>query len=171
MSEEKGNMELWASVEKTPKEIIKELEADEKGFKAKTIDAINRVKIATEKMGIYGGKWGLRNIVHSEIRVNNACLLGRVEAEFFAHWRGVDYAFQVGASGVISMIKDKQFILEASYVQSLETKARNKGLSLLGFNSDIYSDEELVKTGLDEEAALENMDLLPMGVENSEGEE
>ena len=170
MSDEKENMELWASVEKTPQGIIKELEPDEKGFKAKVVDGINRVKIATEKMGVYGGKWGLRNIQHSEVRVNNACLLGKVEAEFFAHWKGVDYSFPIGASGVISMIKNKEFVLEASYVQSLETKARNKGLSLLGFNSDIYSDEELVKTVLDGENALADMDLVPLGVDAEKGE-
>ncbi len=159
----KKNMELWALVEKTEPKIITEYTADD-GTVLKNIAAINRIKLATEQFGKYGENWGLKNIEHSEVRVSNSILIGVAKAVFFVDNGDYKLQFEISNSVAISMVKDKIYSVNPSYRKSLETGIIGKALSRLGFNADIYTDDDLVKTEQQQEVTDE--DLITLGENN-----
>ncbi len=62
------------------------------------------------------------------------------------------------------MVKDKIYSVNPSYRKSLETGIIGKALSRLGFNADIYTDDDLVKTEQQQEVTDE--DLITLGENN-----
>lgn len=156
------NMELWKKVETTPKEIIKEIDGDD-GIKLKTVPSINRVKKATEIFGIYGKNWGLKNVIHTEQRINNSFILGVVDAVFYVSEGDYKTEFAISNSTPIISVQNKEFKINPSYRKSLETDTINKALSRLGFNADIYTDEELVKTAMEVEDEMLGVDFVDIG--------
>lgn len=156
-----GNMELWGKVEKTPKELIGQIILDD-GTVLKTVPSINRVKKATEMFGVYGKKWGLKDIKHSEQRINNGLMLGMVDAVFFVDSDTCQTEFQITNSISIITVVEGKLSVNPTYRKAIETDTINKALSRLGFNADIYSDDELVKTETEVEDDFAGMELIDM---------
>ena len=152
-------MELWSRVEKTPKELIGQIVLDD-GSVLNTVASINRIKKATEMFGVYGKKWGLKDIKHSEQRINNGLILGLVDAVFFVDADCCDTEFQITNSISIIAVVEGKLSVNATYRKAIETDTINKALSRLGFNADIYSDDELVKTETEIEDDFASMDLI-----------
>ena len=161
-----SNMKLWEKVEKTPKDLIGEVLTND-GTVLKTVPSINRVKKATEMFGMYGDKWGLRDIKHSELRVNNGLLLGLLDAVFFVKSGNYETEFQITNSIAITIVVDSKFSVNETYRKAIETDTINKALSKLGFNADIYSDAELVKTQSEVDDSFADIEL----IEIKKGEE
>ena len=161
-----SNMKLWEKVEKTQKDLIGEVLTND-GTVLKTVPSINRVKKATEMFGMYGDKWGLRDIKHSELRVNNGLLLGLLDAVFFVKSGEYKTKFQISNSIAITIVVDSKFSVNETYRKAIETDTINKALSKLGFNADIYSDAELVKTQSEVDDSFADIEL----IEIKKGEE
>ena len=159
------NLELWKKWEKTPQDIVQELELED-GTKIKSVSSIHRIKKATEILGMYGKNWGIKDIVHSKNIIFNNLILAEVEATFYVHNGKYDIEFQISNSTDIVSTKDKIFSINKMYRKSLETDTINKALSRLGLFADIYADEELVSTGDKIKSEFEEVDFVEIGVEN-----
>lgn len=162
----KGNLGLWDSVEKTDTEAIKEIVADD-GTKLKTTAPINKIKRATEKFGLYGEGWGLKELVHGEQRLFNNLILGTLDAKFFYVLDGIKVEFEI--SNTISIVNqvDKQLKINSSYRKAIETDTISKALSRLGFNADLYTDGEIV-SGEPKQDELIDLDLIQIGEKKDE---
>jgi len=159
------NLELWDKWEKTPTDIIQELELED-GSKIKSVSSIHRIKKATETLGMYGKNWGIKDIVHSKNAIFSNLILAEMEATFYIHNGVYDIEFQISNSTDIVSTKDKIFSVNKMYRKSLETDTINKALSRLGLYADIYADEELVVAGDKIKSEFEEVDFVDIGVDN-----
>lgn len=159
-----SNLELWDKVERTPEHLVQKSTGTD-GSEYKTVASINRIKKATEMFGTYGKRWGLRDIKHSELVIGNV-VLGNLEAIFFVDADNCKTEFEISNSISVTRYVDGQFSVNSVYRKSMETDTINKALSRLGFNADIYSDEELVQPEGKErvEDLLSEADLVDIGI-------
>jgi hypothetical protein len=139
----KTNLKLWESVEKTPEDLIEKVDAGD-GKKLNSIPAINRFKKATEVFGVYGDKWGLKEIKHTELHINNLAI-GNLQAVFFYTHNDKEISFEISNSISILFWEDGKPKANVNYRKSIETDTVTKALSKLGFNADIYSDSDLIE--------------------------
>ncbi len=159
-----SNLKLWDKVEKTPEHLIqKTIGVD--GNEYKSVDSINRIKKATELFGTYGKRWGLKNIHHSELVIGNI-VIGKLDAVFFVDADECKTEFEISNSISVTAFVDGKLSVNSMYRKSIETDTINKALSRLGFNADIYSDEELVKAEGEErtEDFLSGVELVDVGI-------
>lgn len=159
------NMDLWQKVQDTPKGIVITEKHDD-GTEYKTVPSINRIKKATEVFGIYGKKWGLKNIEHNHIGVHNGLHIGTIKAVFFVAYGDDNIEFEINNSTAIAMSNKAGATYNPNYIKSLETDTICKALSRLGFNADIYSDGELIKTA--NEQSFKADDLVDMKEEKDD---
>lgn len=140
---ENENLKLWESVEETPKDLIKTIKQED-GTILNSIPAINRIKKATEKFGVYGLNWGLKDIKHSEQKLFQNLVLGNLEAIFFYTLNNIKIEFEISNSISIVSSHDGKMKVNFSYRKAIETDTVTKALSKLGFNADIYTDGDLI---------------------------
>ena len=120
------NLELWNSWGKTPDKFRKEMKF---GARLTSIDTYFRFKLATEKWGSYGSKWGVKDEKFEiiEMKDNTVCLFTGIlfypEGEFPIH----------------SDIELKQPLKDWS--KKVVSDALTKGLSMLGMCADIFLGE------------------------------
>lgn len=158
-----NNMELWKKVESTPDNIIKLIDAGN-GKKLKSVPGINRVKKATELFGIYGNKWGLKELKHGIERIGNV-YIATLDARFFVDTEDCKTEFEATTSASIVSKVNGEWEINTTYRKALETDLMNKSLSRLGFFADIYTDEDLIRT----ETAVNDLteeDLINIGGED-----
>jgi hypothetical protein len=129
------NIEFWESVEKTDPKYTKSVNAG--GRKLTAINAQQQIKNATEKWGMYGKTWGLKDIKLDYI--NNLCnnqVLAVAQAIFFYP----DGVFDIGSSILVqSWIASKSYNkVDDDFLKKLETDMTTKALSKIGFNSDVF---------------------------------
>ena len=137
------NNKLWLSVEETPKEIINQVKMED-GTILNSVPSIFRIKKATEKFGVYGKNWGLKEIKHSELHINTNLVIGNLSAVFFYTIKGEKISFEISNSISIISWRDGKAQVNFSYKKAIETDTITKALSRLGFNADIYTDGDLV---------------------------
>jgi hypothetical protein len=137
------NLSLWKKVEKTPQEI--KVAGMEDGFYCTTVPAINRLKVGTELFGVYGDKWGLKKIKHSELRLNDSEIIGICEAVFYAQNDTIKTKFKLSVSVKISTRSKDEIKVDGNYRKSLETSLISKALSRLGVFADIYTDGDVIQ--------------------------
>lgn len=159
-----SNLKLWDKVEKTPEHLIQKTVGDD-GNEYKTVASINRIKKATELFGTYGKRWGLKDIQHSELVIGNI-VIGNLEAVFFVDADECKTEFEISNSTSVTTYADGKLGVNAMYRKSMETDTINKALSRLGFNADIYSDEELVRAEGEErtEDVFSDVELVDIGI-------
>ncbi len=133
MSEpKKNNMELWNAVCVTDPDVTKEVKA---GRKITAICAQSQIKRATELWGSIGNGWGVKDekygMLDNEMH-NNFC---------------VYTALLFYPDGSIPIHADIEIIFSSGkwkgrfnddFTKKIATDALTKGLSLLGFNADIF---------------------------------
>lgn len=153
---------LWDKVEKTPENIITKYNTDE-NKELNTIPSIHRFKKATEIFGIYGNKWGLKNLEHKELRVSTSLIIATLDAIFFCEYENQKIEFEISNSASIVSYKDKKYEINFSYRKSIETDTITKALSRLGFNADIYTDNDISEQITSE---LSKEDIVQFGFEN-----
>ena len=124
------NLELWNKVEKTNPNYTKE--ANVKGNKITSIAPQFQLLNATEHFGIYGVKWGFKNI---EIDYTLVPVCGLV------YWKAI-FFFPDGefpATNSISIWRDGAMTkADDQFAKKVETDSLTKCLSKLGFNADIF---------------------------------
>ena len=121
------NMKLWEQVFETDPKHTKYVN-QRGGFTA--IDAQYQIKRATEMFGPMGLGWGVKNEVFTPM-TNGMTLY---QAEFWYSSSGDDGCFPINSS--IAMQKGGR--LDEEFAKKVSTDALTKGLSKLGFNSDIF---------------------------------
>lgn len=157
------NLGLWRRVEVTPKEQV--VEKVEGGRVLKSTPSINRLKKATEVFGVYGKAWGLREIKHSEIRVNNGLLMGVADAVFFVDSSEVRTEFEISTSMSIATVVGGEYVVNTAYRKAMESDLINKSLSRLGFFADLYADDGIIleEGEVKRITVLEEMELVQIG--------
>lgn len=157
------NLKLWDKVEKTNESLITEVD-DGNGKKFKSIASINRIKKATEIFGIYGDKWGLKDLKHSDLKIASNMIIATLDATFFCEYNNKNIEFEISNSFPITYVHDGKFAVNYSYRKSIETDTLGKALSRFGFNADIYTDGELVESEK-MKSVLSDEDLIEIGVD------
>ena len=126
------NLKFWDSVEKTDPAFTKKVTYGNRSFT--TIDAYYQIKTATEKFGPFGASWGVKNetlTFHDDLLI--------YQAEFFYPYEGKTCGFPIASAFLwITTKKDLTIKKDDDCVKSVRTDALTKGLSFLGFNSDVF---------------------------------
>lgn len=138
------NMELWNSVYKTDIQYTKNYKG-KGGFLGTAITAQYQVKCATEKFGMYGAEdaWGVKNqkfeIVKFSDDPHDSVLYYTAELYYF--YKGKKGIIHIDSSiDLFSKIYDK-WVSGNELYKKVKTDAMTKGLSLLGFNADIFMND------------------------------
>ena len=124
MSEDNKNMELFNAVCKTDPKFTKK---QTYGAKLTTINPQYTLRKATEQWGPYGSKWGMREIRYE-----------KVESTESTHLVCMATLFYPGGEFEIAAAAEWNFKGSSDPYKASLTEARSKGLSLLGFESEIY---------------------------------
>lgn len=126
----KENLELWNRVEKTNPKYTKNAKLS--GREITAISPQYQIMQVTEEFGVYGEKWGFKNIILSYDLVEK-CNLVVFKGTFF---------FPKGEFEIINSCKlhmDRaQTMVDDNFAKKIETDALTKAISKLGFNADIF---------------------------------
>ena len=134
------NMELWNKVCVTKKSDTKDF-SGKGGFKGTCIKAQSQRKRATETFGPYGIKWGVESEKYLVIALNHDDVhdtLLRYTAQLYYDLDGVKGAFPICAEIDFYMFAKGSWRRNTDVYKKVRTDALTKGLSELGFNSDIF---------------------------------
>jgi len=135
MSDKKDTMAIWSQVCETDPAITKQVN-QRGGFTA--ICAQSQVKRATEVFGAFGEGWAVSS---ENIQVYPED--GIATYEGVLHWggrkQGEGYSGWKNSFGICSSIcYKKNGKVDGDFVKKMATDALTKGLSRLGFNSDVF---------------------------------
>lgn len=126
----KENLELWNMVEKTNPKYTKNAKLSGRDITA--ISPQYQIMQVTEQFGVYGEKWGFKNIILSYDLVEK-CNLVVFKGTFF---------FPNGEFEIINSCKlymDRNLtMVDDNFAKKIETDALTKAISKLGFNADIF---------------------------------
>jgi len=124
------NLELWNKVEKTNPKYTKKAKIG--GHEITAIAPQYQIMQVTEQFGVYGEKWGFKNIQLNYDLVEK-CNLVVFKGTFF---------FPNGEFEIINSCKlymDKALtMVDDNFAKKIETDALTKAISKLGFNADIF---------------------------------
>ena len=125
-----SNLELWNKVEKTNPKYTKKAKIG--GHEITAIAPQYQIMQVTEQFGIYGEKWGFKDIKLSYDLVEK-CNLVVFKGTFF---------FPNGEFEIINSCKlymDRALtMVDDNFAKKIETDALTKAISKLGFNADIF---------------------------------
>lgn len=143
------NLKLWDSVKDTDNQYTKPIQIDGKEFTS--IDGTYQIMRATEQWGSFGCDWGVRNPVFNNFEMGTSTsvvkkdgkeytnitklLMCIYNAELFYPGSNGEGSIFIEASRQITFFNGSA---DPFYSKSIATDALNKGLSKLGFSSDIY---------------------------------
>lgn len=124
------NLELWNKVEKTNPKYTKKAKIG--GHEITAIAPQYQIMQVTEQFGVYGEKWGFKNIQLNYDLVEK-CNLVVFKGTFF---------FPNGEFEIINSCKlymDRALtMVDDNFAKKIETDALTKAISKLGFNADIF---------------------------------
>ena len=129
----KENIELWELVEKTDPAYTKQVSV---GRKFTTADPYYQLKIATATLGMYGTEnFRVVNEDYNVIQIEK-------KVPFCLYTATLQYIFE-GKSGAIPIHSDMQLFFakggyDKDWAKKIATDALTKGLSKIGFNTDIF---------------------------------
>ncbi len=150
---ENNNLELWGKVEKTNPNYTKKAKIGSMSITA--IAPQFQIKNATEQFGVYGEKWGFKNIELDYSLVNLPYLMDKTEGKYpnikvigkepttmglvvfkatFFHPTG---EFEV-INSIDIFTSNARNKVDDNFAKKIETDALTKSLSKLGFNADIF---------------------------------
>jgi len=124
--------EFYQSVAKTNPKYVKNQQVG--GRKITTIDPQHQTETATDKWGLYGKAWGIKDISFST-RLYGTTEIMTLEGAFW-YPEGV-FPYRVSDKSFYVSAKGKE-IIDIDIEKKLLTSFKSKCLSLLGFNSDIF---------------------------------
>src|SRR6056297_272915 len=126
------NLRLWSEVEESDPKSVKEISYGNRKFHA--IDAHSQIKQATKVFGVYGIDWGVQD--ESFNVLGNTLLLYQGFLRFTLE--GKEGIFPIASS--IKIVSSKGAV-DDECVKKAATDALTKGLSKLGFNSDVFENK------------------------------
>ena len=147
-------MGLWNKVCKTNPDYTKKMTY---GAKLIAINAQTQRKKATEMFGPFGIGWGVKEPSYRVLGIIEEAKKGIImyEAILFYKWKDIEGEFPISSS--IEMIVGSK--LDDECIKKVTTDALTKGLSYLGFNSDIHEglwDDDKYVNSLKEEFKCAN---------------
>ena len=128
--EKNNNLELWSKVEKTNPKYTKK--ANVKGNNITSIAPQYQIKNVTEQFGIYGQKWGFKEMNLDYSLVQNFGLVVLNAVFFFPDG---EFPIKNACNLFIDNAKTK---IDDNFAKKLETDTLTKAISKLGFNADIF---------------------------------
>lgn len=132
METHNNDYDFYKSVAKTNPKFVKNQSVG--GRKITTIDPQSQTETATEKWGLYGKKWGVKDISFATRMYGTTELMTLTGTFWFPEgefpYSVSDKSFYISAKG-----KD---IIDVDIEKKLLTSFKSKCLSLIGFNSDIF---------------------------------
>ncbi len=133
------NLELWNRVFNTDPEYLKEVSKG--GYKFHAIDAYGQFQKATEVFGPFGIGWGVEpgSEKFDHFTVGNAYKLFYYSATLWYDLSGQRGAFPIASSIQIdSQTSAGKYRVDEDFMKKVRTDALTKGLSMLGFNADVF---------------------------------
>ena len=136
------NLELWNTVNVTDIDTVKNFKG-KGGFKGTAVCAQSQRKKATEMFGVYGIGWGIKNESYDLIELDkNDCHYTKLayRAILYFEWDSVIGNIPISSEiDTFSYIKSYDtWVLGNDLYKKVRTDAMTKGLSELGFNSDVF---------------------------------
>jgi hypothetical protein len=136
-----SNMDLWDKVSNTP-EAAKKSFKGKGGFSGTAISAQWQRKQATQVFGPFGQGWGLNNANFTLLKLSEDPhdSLIAYTAELFYTWNEKVYSFPICSeiSCYNYSTRYKSWSQNNDMYKKVATDALTKGLSFLGFNSDVF---------------------------------
>ena len=124
------NLKLWKSVEKTNPKYTKQAKIS--GMSITAIAPQYQIMQVTEKFGVYGDKWGFKNINLSYGLVPTFNMVVFKGTFFFPNGE-----FEIINSCKLYIDRNKTMI-DDNFAKKIETDSLTKAISKLGFNADIF---------------------------------
>ena len=107
-----------------------------------SIDAYYLFEVATQKMGLLGDTWGLINSNYEDVHLQDGTILRRLSATFFHtvdKENGVKGMYPISVmEKFVYQTKNGYQMVNTDVDKMLFTHALSKGLSYLGFGSQVY---------------------------------
>jgi len=154
------NLELWNSVCQTATGNTKK--AKKSGMRITAICPQSQRKAATKVFGPFGKGWGVKGGEYTFLDFFDQTKLCTYTAELWYTQKDVSYGFPIQANIKVCFKTqgEKGYLkIDDEYAKKVATDALTKGLSMLGFNSDIfegkYDDNKYVQQVDNEIAAKE----------------
>lgn len=129
---ENKDYEFYKSVAKTDPKLVKNQNVG--GRKITTIDPQSQTETATEKWGLYGKAWGIKDIGFIT-RTYGTTELMTIHGLFW--YPDGEFPYSVSDKSFYVSAKGKD-IIDVDIEKKLLTSLKSKCLSLVGFNSDIF---------------------------------
>lgn len=130
--EEKKNIELWQSVEKTDPKYLKDVKYP---FPHKSIDAQYQLLKATMLWGSYGSTWGVKNESFIPVVIDTA---NRCSIIYSATFFYPDGEFSINSDVFVYVKAGDKYKANNDFIKKVSTDAMTKGLSKLGFSADVF---------------------------------
>lgn len=133
------NLALWNSVEKTDPQHTKKAEIGKMRITA--IAPQYQRKNATEKFGPYGIGWGVEDEKWSYLDFSNETKIGTYQATMWYIYKEKKGKFPIASNVKVSYVTQAgkgYLMVDDEYAKKGQTDAITKGLSTLGFNSDVF---------------------------------
>jgi hypothetical protein len=124
------NLELWNKVEKTNPKYTKKAKIG--GHEITSISPQYQIMMVTEQFGVYGQKWGFKNINLSYDLVEKLNLVVFKGTFFFP-----DGEFEI-INSIKLYMNNALTMVDDNFAKKIETDALTKAISKLGFNADIF---------------------------------
>jgi len=124
------NLKLWNKVEKTNPKYTKKAKIG--GHEITSISPQYQIMMVTEQFGIYGQKWGFKNITLSYDLVEKLNLVVFKGTFFFP-----DGEFEI-INSIKLYMNNALTMVDDNFAKKIETDALTKAISKLGFNADIF---------------------------------
>lgn len=124
--------EFYKSVAKTNPKYVKNRK--ESGRNISSVDPQYQTETATEKWGLYGKAWGIKDISFTTRKYSTTELM-TIHGIFW--FPDGEFPYSVSDKSFYVTQKGKDFI-DSDIEKKLLTSLKSKCLSLLGFNSDVY---------------------------------
>lgn len=128
--DKKDNLELWHKVEKTNPAYTKNAKVS--GREITSIAPQYQIMQVTEQFGIYGEKWGFKDIKLSYDLVDKCNLVVFKGTFFFPNGE-----FEIINSAKLYMDRANTMV-DGDFAKKIETDTLTKAISKLGFNADIF---------------------------------
>jgi len=144
-----NNLGFWESVSGTDGKYTYPINVD--GKELTGINPTYQIMRATDEWGPMGIKWGVRNPVYDRYQIGKSVSVSEKDGKKYINTTlllNCDYTAELyyphdGAEGIIYIESSREITsfngkLNNSFKKSLTADALNKGLSRLGFSSNIY---------------------------------
>jgi hypothetical protein len=132
-----NNLEFWNSVSETDPRFIKEVSYGKRQFH--TVQAQYQIMKATEKFGMFGTSFGVKDPVITDIKFPAGEMLAIYQAKLWYKMGDNIGEVPIQSSIYVSKFdKNGNYTIDDEFVKKVSTDALTKGLSQLGFNADIF---------------------------------